>query len=127
MQNKEFSSIRHYLEKSQKQLAQLLCVSTKRVQSYEQGWRRIPPHSDQQMLLLLSLKSFSNRNTQTCWEIKNRPGEWRDNCIVWELQVKHFCWLINGTLCSGKVQKDWNMKIKICQECKILKAMLPNI
>ena len=127
MKNKEFSNIRYHLEKSQKQLAKLLCVSTKAVQSYEQGWRQIPPHQEQQMLLLLSLKSFSNWNIQPCWEIKDCPSKWRDTCIVWELQARHFCWLINGTSCQGKVHKNWNEKVKICRECKIFKSVLPNI
>jgi DNA-binding XRE family transcriptional regulator len=39
MESNEFSGIRKYLGKTQSELAGLLCVSTKAIQSFEQGWR----------------------------------------------------------------------------------------
>lgn len=39
----EFSKIRGALGKTQKKLAQLLCVSVKAIQSFEQGWRDNSP------------------------------------------------------------------------------------
>ena len=48
----EFSKIRGILGKTQKKLAQLLWVSVKAIQSFEQGWREIPPHIERQMLFL---------------------------------------------------------------------------
>jgi len=124
MNSKEFSQIRKLLRKTQKQLARQLCISTKAVQSYEQGWRRIPSYHEQQMLLLLFLKSSSNRNIQPCWEVTDCPGKWKDNCIVWELKSSYFCWLINGTFCQGVLHKSWDEKIKMCRECKVLKSVL---
>lgn len=127
MNNNEFSKIRHLLGKTQEQLAQILCVSNKAVQSYEQGWRNIPANLEKQMLLLHSLKSLPNRKIQPCWEIKNCPPEWRISCIVWELKVMHFCWFLNGTFCQGKTQESWENKIKLCRECKVFKEMLSEI
>jgi len=124
MEKKEFSEIRQYLGKSQKQLGQILCVSTKAVQSFEQGWRNIPPYIERQILLLYSLKKSMDKNSQFCWEIIKCPDEWRDNCIVWELQAKHFCWFINGTFCQGEMHRHWEEKIKICRECEIFRAIL---
>ena len=46
MQSKEFSDIRRYLGKSQKQLAQLLYVSIKAIQSFKQGWREITANAE---------------------------------------------------------------------------------
>src|SRR4030042_7005282 len=97
MHSKEFSRARRYLGKTQNQLAQLLAVSPKAIQSFEQGWRRIPPYVERQMLVLLSLKSSSDRDTQSCWDLKNCPQEWRENCIIWELKAGDFCWSMNGT------------------------------
>jgi transcriptional regulator with XRE-family HTH domain len=83
MEGKEFSQIRHYLGKSQSQLARILCVSPKAIQSYEQGLRHIPIYIERQILLFQSLKSFSTGAIITpCWEIRNCPNEWRENCIV---------------------------------------------
>lgn len=127
MDGKEFSDIREILGKTQDELSKLLCISTKAVQSYEQGWRNIQPHHEQQMLLLLSLKKLTDRNITPCWEVKDCPDEWRENCIVWELKARHFCWFLNGTFCQGKVQKGWDEKIRICRECEVYKAMFPEV
>lgn len=125
MQSKEFQQARRYLDKTQNQLAQLLAVSPKAVQSFEQGWRRIPPYIERQMLLLLSLKRSSDRNLETCWDSRNCPMEWRENCIVWELKAGNFCWATNGTFCNGQMQRSWDKKIQICRECEVYKSMLP--
>ena len=54
MDSKEFSRFRKRLNKTQKQMAQLLGVSIKAVHSYEQGWRSVPAHAERQMFLLIS-------------------------------------------------------------------------
>ena len=125
MDREEFFRIRRVLDKSQNQMSVLLCVSAKAVQSYEQGWRHIPPHVEQQMLLLLVLKRSINMSSQPCWEIKDCPDEWRNNCIVWELKARYFCWFMNGTFCQGYVQKSWDKKIELCRECEVYKSMFP--
>jgi DNA-binding XRE family transcriptional regulator len=124
MQGKEFSNIRHYLGKSQKQLAQLLCVSTKAIQSFEQGWRKIPANAERQLLLFLSFKRSLDNNSVPCWEIKNCPIEWRENCTAWEFKAGYLCWFINGTFCQGKVKESWREKIKICRHCKVFRSRL---
>ena len=125
MTSKEFSQIRHVLDKTQGELARILCISLKAVQSFEQGWRNIPSYIERQMLLLLSLKRLSSSDTQPCWEIKQCPAEWKDNCIVWELQARHFCWFMNGTFCQGQIQNSWGKKIEICRTCEVYQAMFP--
>lgn len=127
MQDKEFANIRHYLGKSQKQLAQLLCVSTKAIQSFEQGWREVPTNAERQLLLLLSLKRSLGKNSIPCWEIKNCPTLWRENCAAWEFKAGHLCWFINGTFCQGKLNESWKEKIKICKQCKVFQFRLPII
>ncbi|MDH4317770.1 MAG: helix-turn-helix domain-containing protein, partial [Desulfobulbaceae bacterium] len=44
MDNEIFSNARAKLGKTQKELAELLGISLKAVQSYEQGWRSVPLH-----------------------------------------------------------------------------------
>lgn len=125
MDNREFSQARHLLGKTQDQLSKLLSVSPKAIQSYEQGWRRVPAYVERQMLLLLSLKRSLDTDMRPCWEIKNCPNEWREECIVWELQARHFCWFMNGTFCQGQIYKGWNEKIQLCRECEVYKSMFP--
>jgi len=123
MDKKEFTQIRYILNRTQDQMASLLCVSPKAIQSFEQGWRNVPAHIEREMLLLLSLKKSSDRNVRTCWDIKKCPNEWRSNCIVWELQARHFCWFLNGTFCQGKAFNSWSEKIQLCKECEVYQSM----
>jgi transcriptional regulator with XRE-family HTH domain len=125
MESKEFSAIRHYLGKSQSEIAKLLCISPKAVQSFEQGWRNIPASAERQLLFLLSLKRTSDKKTSCCWEIRGCPAEWRKNCTAWEFKAGNLCWFINGTFCQGRCQDDWEQKIELCRHCEVYQSMLP--
>ena len=124
MNNEEFTRIRHHLGKSQSQIAQLLCVSPKAVQSFEQGWRRIPVYIERQLLILLSMKRGTQENLKPCWEIKHCADSCRQACIIWEYKSR-YCWLISGTMCEGRVQKNWEQKIKMCRGCDVFTSMMP--
>ena len=125
MGKKEFSKIRLYLGKTQNQMAQLLGISLKAIQSFEQGWRIIPVHIERQVLFLLSLEKFPRQKNKPCWVIRECPREVKQNCPAWEFQVGHLCWFINGTICQGRVQTNWGRKMKICRQCKVFRAMVP--
>ncbi len=127
MDKKEFSQIRHYLGKTQNELARLVCVSPKGIQSFEQGWRDIPASVERQLLFLLSLKRAKDETIRPCWEIRNCPGEHREKCAAWEFQAGHCCWFVNGTFCQGKVQDSWTKKIQLCRKCEVYKTALPSI
>jgi DNA-binding XRE family transcriptional regulator len=124
MNKNEFSQLRLQLGKTQKQLAQLLGVSLKAVQSFEQGYRKIPAHTERQSLLLLALKRSRITRNRPCWAIQECPMETRKNCPAWEFGAGQMCWLINGTICHGIVQKSWREKMKICNKCKVLQSAL---
>jgi DNA-binding XRE family transcriptional regulator len=125
LEAKEFSRIRHYLGKTQKQLAQQLCVSPKAVQSFEGGWRDIPAYAERQLLLFLSLKRACEGNLRPCWEIVDCPVEWRENCAAWEYKAGFFCWFVSGTFCQGELQGGWDKKMHLCRQCEAFRAMVP--
>lgn len=127
MDKREFSQIRSGLEKTQDQLAQLLGISIKAVQSFEQGWRNIPVHIERQLLFLLTLKRPHSKGNGSCWVIRKCPLEIKQKCPAWEFQAGHLCWLINGTMCQGKVQENWQKKMKICRQCEVFRSMLAPI
>ena len=54
MDSQEFKRLRKKLGKNQRQMAELLAVSFKAVQSYEQGWRTVPPAVARQVYFLAS-------------------------------------------------------------------------
>ncbi len=126
MESKEFSHIRRYLGKTQKQLARLLCVSPKAIQSFEQGWRNIPASAERQLLFILSINRLLNENARPCWDIRNCPIEWRENCTVWELKAGQYCWFINGTFCEGHFHGSWKQKSLICRQCRVFREILPD-
>jgi hypothetical protein len=123
----EFSTARQYLGRTQSQMAQLLGVSLKAIQSFEQGWRNIPVHIERQVLFLLASKKSPPRKERPCWVIRKCPMGIRQNCPAWEFQVGNLCWFINGTICQGRRQESWQKKMKICRQCKVFRTMLPTL
>ena len=124
MQKTQFASIRRHLEKTQTQMAQILGVSPKAIQSFEQGWRKIPVHIERQVLLILALKSHATEKTKPCWLTRRCPAEDRENCPAWQFDAGNLCWFINGTICEGTAQGSWQKKMKICRECEVYRSML---
>jgi len=119
MKKDEFKKIRSKIGKTQKQMSQLLGSSIKAVHSYEQGWRKIPPYVERQILFLLSRKIRKNKiNKLKCWEIIKCNAILREKCPAWEFNSGDLCWFINGTTCHGKVHENWHEKLKMCKECE---------
>jgi hypothetical protein len=122
MKKREFSIIRERLRKSQREMAQLLAVSTKAIQSFEQGWRNIPAHAERQALFLMAMKESTN-GRKPCWEIQACPTETKEKCPAWEFHSGHLCWFISGTVCQGEIQGNWQDKMKICRKCKVFQSI----
>ena len=127
MEKKEFYKIRRQLGKTQSQMAQLLGASKKSIESFEQGWRNIPVHIERQTLFLLASMNAQNKKNRFCWAIQKCPMGVRRNCPAWEFQVGRICWFINGTICQGEVQENWQKKIKMCRQCEVFQSMLSTL
>ena len=72
MNSQNFKIMRSRLNKTQKELAQLLGISIKAIHSYEQGWRKIPHHVERQLLFLLSRTIDRGSNGKKCWELDRK-------------------------------------------------------
>jgi len=123
MDKKEFSYFRKKLNKTQKHMARLLGVSLKAVHSYEQGWRAIPPHIERQLFFLASRIKSVRKGRKPCWIMKKCPPERKNRCPAWEFRAGKLCWCITGTVCEGKIQQNWEEKIKICRSCEVLTSL----
>ena len=119
MDKNEFKSYRSTLNKTQKQMAQLLGTSLKAIHSYEQGWRTIPPAVERQMYFLVSRINSGGKRRKPCWKIKNCSPEQKKQCPAFEFKSGNLCWFINGTICDGNVHKNWNDKMKVCRSCVV--------
>jgi hypothetical protein len=115
----EFAYFRKKLNKTQKQMAQLLGTSLKAVHSYEQGWRSIPAGVERQVFFLVVNKRGCGKVQRSCWVINNCPPEKKKACPAWEFKAGKLCWFINGTICDGKVYPTWKEKMKICRSCDV--------
>ena len=126
MDEKEFSKIRLKLGKTQGQMAQLLGISQRSVESLEQGYRRVPVHIERQTLFILSSLKGQYKKMKPCWAVQKCHIERRKNCPAWEFQIGNLCWFINGTVCEGKVQPGWQEKMKICRKCEVFRPVMPD-
>lgn len=124
MDSQEFAYFRQKLNKTQKQMGQLLGISIKAIHSYEQGWRSIPAYIERQIYFLLSQKLGLTESREPCWAVKKCPEERKAECPAWEFKSGQLCWFINGTICNGTARRNWQEKIKICRSCKVLKSLL---
>ena len=100
-------------------MAELLGTSLKTIQSFEQGWRKVPVHIERQILFLLNMKKGKADNLRPCWEIQNCSEQARQSCPAWEFNAGDLCWFINGTICLGKPQNSWSHKMKVCRKCSV--------
>jgi DNA-binding XRE family transcriptional regulator len=122
----DFTDIRHHLGKTQTQVAGLLGVSSKAVQSFEQGWRNIPAHVERQLLYLVYLKRLpACTDDRPCWERTKCTPETRERCMAWEVRAGDLCWFVNGTVCQGKVHKNWEEKMRVCRQCEVFGSLAP--
>ncbi len=124
MERTDFKEARARLNKTQKELAQLLGISIKAVHSYEQGWRKIPHHVERQILFLLARALSGAREMPAqCWEILNCPQAKQENCPAKEFNAGDLCWFINGTQCSGRVHGTWAEKMEACRACRVFQQL----
>ena len=118
-------SIRKALGKSQSELAELLGISTRAVQSYEQGWRPLPPLVQKMAGLLLLLKRRGKSGKiAPCWEICRCGASLRSDCQAYQYGAGDFCWLVTNNCFCGRKLKTWEAKMARCRNCAAMKQWL---
>ena len=116
--------LRKELGLSQREMSELLGVSKKAVQSYEQGWREAPPHVEQQVLLHTIFHRRPRGSLPRCWKVNRCPSAIRTRCPAFRIKQPGFCWFITGTLCHGHPTGSWAAKRGLCLKCEVLRGML---
>ncbi len=124
MESDKFKDIRIKLNKTQKEIAQLLGISIKSVHSYEQGWRKVSHHVERQLLFLLfRIALRKGKQPDKCWDIQKCPEKKLKKCPAWEFNAGDLCWLINGTIHNDKAHNSWEEKMKVCKTCEVFKKI----
>ncbi len=110
---------------SQSQLAALVGISSRAIQSYEQGWRQ-PSRLVERMLLLLLMahRHGAGLSRFRCWERKGCSPSVRENCIAYVTRQGHLCWFLTGTMCDGQRQESWGDKLRVCVDCRFMQDLL---
>lgn len=105
-------------------MAQVLGVSLKAVQGYEQGWRNIPPSIERQVLFLIYQLRVPAGQQQPCWTEKRCQNHKKERCPAYEFNLGQLCWFVNGTNCDGVPQSSWQEKIAHCRNCSMFEWLL---
>lgn len=97
-----FAKLRQALGKNQRELAELLGVSLKAVESYEQGWRKVPSNVERLMYyILFKLAGGEKRSQSPCWTATRCPPDRRGRCVAYLAKEGRYCWFFTGRLCAG--------------------------
>ncbi len=121
----DLQEVRKALGKSQAELAELLGVSTRAVQSYEQGWRPVPAHVQRvaSLLLFLDWRERGGR-VKPCWDIRRCSDDVRSKCTVGQLAAGDLCWLLMGYRCRGRTQRSAEVQMARCRSCEVMRQWL---
>ena len=115
------------MDKTQKEMAALLGVSTKTVESYEQGLRNIPVNVERIVYFLLFKLNMGKLNEkENCWDAKKCPPSIRENCISWAASEGLFCWFLTGKVCAHEHSIS-RKSSGSCFECNFFRNNLEKI
>ena len=118
-------SLRKALGRSQSQMAELLGVSVRAVQSYEQGWRPTPDYVQKLGGLFVMLARRQEKGKlEPCWKIKDCDRKKRAKCRAFQFRAGDLCWLVTGLNFQLKPQKSWEQKLAHCSKCPVMKQWL---
>jgi hypothetical protein len=115
------ASIRKLIGKSQRDMGRLLGISTRSVQSYEQGWRAAPVYVMKLAAFFLALKQRKvTPRRKPCWMILKCQPLQRDQCLAHQLDAGDLCWLATGNRSCGREHSSWESKLEACRGCPVM-------
>jgi DNA-binding XRE family transcriptional regulator len=123
MDSARFSRLRSLTGRSQKDMAALLGVSPKAVESYEQGWRHIPPTTERMLYYIaFMLRAKRLAEQPPCWEARRCPEAEKAGCAAWQSGEGRFCWFLTGRLCAAA--RESGRPDEYCYECPVFAGLL---
>lgn len=114
---------------TQAQLAKAMGTSAKAIQSYEQGWRKVPTRALIQMFVLLAIHRRRKLDPVPCWEIRQCPPEARAKCPSHTIGDGQFCWFVSAGAgacrCTpGSAASDGEDRLLPCMDCEVIRRLL---
>ena len=124
MSGERFALLRGSLKMSQRQIGELLGLSLKAVESYEQGWRKVPSHVERLLyFLLFKLNENAISEEDPCWTSRNCPDGLRSKCVAYVAKEGRFCWFFTGRLCA--LAKAGG--VGGCYSCEVFMSLLAKV
>ncbi|HUW42333.1 MAG TPA: helix-turn-helix transcriptional regulator [Rectinemataceae bacterium] len=124
MNSETFSGLRALLGRSQRELADILGVSLKTVESYEQGWRRVPANIERILyFLLFKLNEVALEGEEPCWEATACPDSKREHCVAYLAKEGRFCWFFTGRLCAASGAEG----AASCHDCPVFARLVGRV
>ena len=124
MKKKWIKDVRSALGITQADLAEAIGVSTKAVQSYEQGWRNVPAPMVSQILMLLAVHRDRTIERKPCWDVTSCPPGTRKKCPSFKVSRGAFCWFVSGKACGRKGEGRGSEANIACLDCAVVKRLL---
>ena len=122
--NGVFRHVRDALGITQREMAIILGLSDKAIQSYEQGWRKTPESVFRTLNVVYVTHRLRNRRGAfACWKARGCPAEMRKNCRTFKMGAGHLCWLVSGNKCNGQEFRTFEEKNQVCQRCKVYRQL----
>ena len=117
--------VRGLLGKSQSEMAALLGISTRAVQSYEQGWRPTAPYVQRAAALFWFLSRRKDKpKAPPCWRVRKCDAAARAACPAYQFQAGDLCWLFPPSPCSELRGASWEDRIAVCEKCAVMRSWL---
>ena len=115
------AAVRRALGMTQTEFADVLGVSARAVQSYEQGWREIPSSARLHMFAVLAAARRSTLGDVPCWEVTGCPESTRRTCRSHRLNGGLFCWLVAGRACGRRCGRSERQRM--CLDCPVIRRL----
>ncbi len=120
-------AVREELGLTQSELADLLGVSPRTIQSCEQEWRKPSAALEKALLLhLMIVRRGATFGEEACWDCVKCSPQARQQCPVYTPRLGHLCWMLTGNMCcsrAGRVE-DWEAKKAVCAECPFFEKLM---
>lgn len=117
-------AVRAKLGLSQSKLADMLGVSPRAVQSYEQGWRSPPRPYAMQLMTVLALHVEVPSPAPPCWRLTGCPAEARSQCAAHTVGRGRWCWQLSGRSCLNRRGPGRPNATIPCVGCDVITLLL---
>jgi DNA-binding XRE family transcriptional regulator len=121
----DMRAIREELGMSQSELALTLGISSRTVQSCEQGWRKTGQALEKSLIMLLIVHRNGPRlHEMKCWEMHQCPEEKCSTCLAFKAKQGYICWFLPGIRCGCRLIRGWENKKLAYRQCPFFKQLL---